>query len=166
VRSMLVGTLGLTILAVASFAITVTRRPRSLTSPQLRRLRLFYLGAIACQAAHFAEELSSGFYVRFPEQLGLTSWPEGAFVGLNVFWLVVWVVSLSGLSHSFRLAVFPAWFLALAGVANGIAHPLLALRVGGYFPGLLTAPLVGVAGLFLIRELRRATTSAELPESV
>jgi protein-S-isoprenylcysteine O-methyltransferase Ste14 len=34
-------------------------------------------------------------------------------------------------------------------MANAAAHPLLAMRVGGYFPGLLTAPLVGAVGIWL-----------------
>src|SRR5580704_5983036 len=60
-----------------------------------------------------------------------------------------WTAAVLGLRAGHRSAFFPAWFLAIASIANGIAHPLLAVRVGGYFPGLLTAPLVGIAGGFL-----------------
>jgi hypothetical protein len=47
-------------------------------------------------------------------------------------------------------------------VLNLLAHPMLALRTGGYFPGLLTAPLVGVLGILTIGELVRVTA----PETV
>lgn len=43
---------------------------------------------------------------------------------------------------------------------NGVAHPLLALSVGGYFPGLYTSPLVLLLGAALCRELVRATERA------
>jgi hypothetical protein len=54
-------------------------------------------------------------------------------------------------------AVFAAWFLAIAGLFNGIAHPLMAVAVGGYFPGLVTSPVIGVAGAALCIRLHRAT---------
>lgn len=54
-------------------------------------------------------------------------------------------------------ALFPLWFLGIAGVANGVAHPALSIRTGGYFPGLVTAPLVGIAGALLIRRLLAVT---------
>jgi hypothetical protein len=157
-QSLLTGTIALTVLAVVALLLTVSRWPRTIEAVAWRRLRVVYLAAIGSQAAHFAEELSNGFYLRFPEQLGLSPWSPNAFIILNGFWLVVWVVSLLGLRRYFRVAAFPAWFLALAGIVNGVAHPLLALRVGGYFPGLFTSPLVFVAGLLLLRELNRATT--------
>jgi len=34
-------------------------------------------------------------------------------------------------------------------MVNGIAHPLLAVDAAGYFPGLITAPMLGVAGAAL-----------------
>jgi hypothetical protein len=55
-----------------------------------------------------------------------------------------------------RAALFPLWFLAIGGVANGLAHPSFSLRTGGYFPGLVTSPLVGFASLLLLRRLARA----------
>ena len=42
------------------------------------------------------------------------------------------------------LAALAAWFLAIAGMFNGIAHPLLALASGGYFPGLVSSPFIAV----------------------
>lgn len=159
-RSMLTGTLALTALAMVALWFTIRRVPSGLTSASLRRLRALYAFAIACQLAHFAEEIGTGFQNRFPEFLGLEPWPASAFSVLNIFWLVLWVLSALLLERHFRMAVFPAWFLALAGIGNGLAHPLIALDRGGYFPGLWTAPLLGVAGVLLLRQLSRVTTSA------
>jgi hypothetical protein len=39
--------------------------------------------------------------------------------------------------------------LALAGMINGIAHPLLAVAAEGYFPGLLSYPFIGAASIWL-----------------
>jgi hypothetical protein len=52
------------------------------------------------------------------------------------------------------------WFLALAMMMNGIAHPLVAVWTGGYFSGLVTSPFVGVAGLWLWRRLVAATSGS------
>jgi hypothetical protein len=40
---------------------------------------------------------------------------------------------------------------------NGIGHPLLAIAQAGYLPGLVSSPLVGVAGIWLWVRLRGAT---------
>ncbi|MCP5090226.1 MAG: hypothetical protein GY949_04810, partial [Gammaproteobacteria bacterium] len=57
-------------------------------------------------------------------------------------------------------AYFAAWFLAIAGMLNGVAHPLLAIAAGGYFPGLITSPFIGAAGVWLWLGLRKATRPA------
>jgi len=44
---------------------------------------------------------------------------------------------------------FPIWCFAIAAIVNGIAHPLLAVAARGYFPGLITSPVVGVVGVLL-----------------
>jgi len=61
-----------------------------------------------------------------------------------------------------RAALFPLWFLAIASLANGVAHPLLSVQAGRYFPGLFTSPLVGVAGLALLRQMALATGDVRL----
>jgi hypothetical protein len=112
---------------------------------------------VLTQAVHFVEELSTGFHRRFPEALGLPAWSTAFFVSFNVAWLVAWVLCIPGLTARRHLALFPLWFLAIAAVANGIAHPALAARAGGYFPGLVTAPVLGVGGLLLLRRLSLLT---------
>ena len=71
----------------------------------------------------------------------------------------MWLIALVGALKGHLIALWPLWFLALAKVLNLIAHPILALRAGGYFPGLLTAPVVGLLGILAVRELLRVTTA-------
>jgi len=42
-------------------------------------------------------------------------------------------------------------------MANAIAHPLLAVAAGGYFPGLVSSPFIGAAGVWLWVNLERST---------
>lgn len=157
IQSILFGTAGLSVLVVMSVVITVAR-PNVSPDPAVRRRFLILLGAaILAQSMHFAEELATGFHFRFPVLLGLSPWPTGFFVWFNVSWLVLWGIAAFGLRIGFVMALVPVWFLALALVLNGLAHPLMALREGAYFPGLYTSPLVGVLGVMLVTGLRRLT---------
>jgi hypothetical protein len=109
------------------------------------------------QAAHFGEELTTGFHTQFPQRFGLAPWPTSFFVVFNLAWLVIWCVAVALLRSGGRAAAFPIWFLAIAGLANGVVHPALAFSVGGYFPGLWTSPAIGIAGLLLLRWLVQTT---------
>ena len=80
-----------------------------------------------------------------------------SFVSVNLVALAVWVLSVPALKARVSAALFPLWFLAVASVSNALLHPALAIATGGYFPGVLTSPVVGLAGLFLLRGLARIT---------
>jgi hypothetical protein len=157
IRSVLVGTAGLSVAAAVAAWLTVSRAAVAGGSRRTRAAISLAVAAIVCQAAHFGEELATGFHLRFPAWLGLAPWPPAFFVSFNLIWLAVWAVSCPALASGWRAAAFPIWFLAIAGVVNGVAHPLLSLAVRGYFPGLVTSPLVGIAGLLLFRTMRAAT---------
>lgn len=113
--------------------------------------------ATAVQGGHFAEEWATDFHIRFPALLGLEPVPLSFFVVFNLTWIGVWIVSVPLLKAGRMIAFFAAWFLAIAGMLNGVAHPLLALASGGYFPGLFSSPFIGLASYFLWQQLRRAT---------
>lgn len=158
--SILVGTAGLT-LALAIAALLTLTRPIRRSDPNLeRRLILVTSLAIVVQASHFTEELVAGFDVLFPELLRLPPWPVTFFVTFNLFWIVVWIVSIAGIRKGVQIALFPVWFLAVGSVANAVAHPAFAIAVRGYFPGLYTSPIVGLAGLFLLHTLVAFTEPA------
>ncbi len=118
--------------------------------------------AVGVQSVHFAEEAATGFHERLPALLGLPGMPLSVFVFFNLTWLGIWVASVPGLRSARAAAFFAAWFLAIAGMFNGIAHPLLAIAAGGYFPGLVSSPLIGGASVWLWLRLRGATRPGEL----
>ena len=133
---------------------------RAGVAPQhVRHVRRVAGLAVVLQLGHFIEEYMSEFYVHFPALLGLAPWPEPFFVVFNLFWVTVWGLSIAGIARFPQMAALPLWFLAIASFANGIVHPLLALVVGGYFPGLWSSPLVGILGTVLFAALVSATSS-------
>jgi hypothetical protein len=164
-RSILLGTSALGGAAVAAFLLTLMRRAPK-PDPQRcdRVINLLWIG-ISLQCLHFAEEFVTHFNDRFPQQFGLPAWSSQFFVTFNLFWIGIWVLSAVGLRYNLRLAYFPVWFFIIAMLLNGIAHPLLAIAVGGYFPGLWTSWLVGFIGVILGLNFWRFTSSATISSS-
>lgn len=111
----------------------------------------------AIQSGHFAEEWATGFHIKFPALFGLEPMPLWFFVAFNLAWILVWIVSVPLIRSGRQVAFFAAWFLAIAGMLNGIAHPLMAAMSGSYFPGLVSAPFIGIASVLLWQRLRHAT---------
>lgn len=149
------------ILAAAAFVTAARPRVRASVAETRRFLAISMLTILA-QATHFAEELSAGFFVEFPAVFGLPPFSRTAFIAFNLGWLLIWVVAVFGARNRLLIAVWALWFLGLASIVNMVAHPALALRESAYFPGLLTAPLVGVFGALLLGELTRLTSN-EIP---
>ena len=135
--------------AIAALLLTTLRKPPA-DDPigRERTSRLFLLG-LAVQSLHFTEEFLNRFEDRFPALLGLPTWSENFFVAFNLIWISIWILAAIDLQRGHRIALFPVWFFAFAAVANGIAHPVLAVTVHGYFPGLITSPVLGVLGVLL-----------------
>jgi hypothetical protein len=158
IQSEIVGTSGLiVIVGVVALVLTWRRGLRVSSANGLRRTgRIFSVGLLF-QIIHFLEEYSTGFHRLYPPVLGLTPWSSSFFLSINLFCIAIWVWALFSLKEGSRLGLAPIWFFALAGLANGIGHPLLAVYVGGYFPGLLTAPLVAFTGGWLFVRLLKTT---------
>lgn len=152
-RSHLTGTLGLWVMLAVSLLLFLAR-PHVADGARVRaRFSLLVAGAIAGQLLHFVEELGTGFHRRFPPVLGLVPWSTAFFVTFNVSWLLVWALAAVGIRAGKAVALVPLWFLGLVMLLNGAGHPLLALRAGGYFPGLVTSPVVGLLGVALLGQL-------------
>jgi len=111
----------------------------------------------AIQSFHFVEEALTGFHEKFPALFGLPSMPFSFFVTFNLIWIAIWIASVLALRMAWQTAFFAAWFLAIAGMMNGIAHPLMSLATGGYFPGLISSPFIGLACLWTWFKLQAAT---------
>lgn len=148
------------LVAIAAVRFTQSRSSPANAAAERIAASAFLGIATAIQCAHFVEEWVTGFHVRFPALLGLDPMPLSFFVPFNLAWIAIWIVSIPFLRIGRKAAFFAAWFLACAGVLNGVAHPLLALASGGYFPGLVTSPLIGIAGVILWRRLQTATSEA------
>lgn len=159
VRSELVGTAGLTVAAIAALLLTVFRVPVDASADGRRRTTMLFGAGVLFQFLHFVEEYSTRFFEQFPPVLGQLPWSSSFFVVFNVFWLAIWILAAFGLQAGYRAAFFPVWFFAIAAIVNGIAHPLLSLRAGGYFPGLLTSPLLAVVGVWLWLRLVALTST-------
>ncbi len=152
-RSMLLGLSALYVVAAVALVLTIVRRAENPDrAARTRVIHLFLLG-ISCQCAHSIEEFVTGFYVRFPHFLGLAPWPSEFFVTFNLTWIALWVASAVGVWHNLQPAYFAVWFFALGMMVNGVAHPLLAVATQGYFPGLITSPIVGIIGFVLAPRL-------------
>lgn len=113
---------------------------------------------VAVQGLHFIEEAATGLDVRLPGLFGFDAMPRAGFLGFNATWLVIWIVSVAGVRAGSPMAFFAAWFLAIGAMVNGIAHPVLAIAERGYFPGLISSPIIGLAGIWLWVRLREATS--------
>lgn len=154
---MLLAPAGLYLPLVAALVLTFLRtRGSTRDGDRTRLIRIFLIG-VAVQCAHFSEEYLTGFYRLFPPLFGLAPVSARFFVGLSVFFIVLWLVCSFGVKRGFRAAYFPVWFFGLGMCLNGIVHPLLAVWVGGYFPGLFTSPVAGVLGVLVMRELIQST---------
>lgn len=153
--------LGLVALAALFLAQNRPSPPENVAQRRVTARALAF--ALGVQSVHFAEEAATGFHERFPALLGLPAMPFSFFVVFNLAWIAIWIASVPGLRSARTAAFFAAWFLAIAGVLNGFAHPLMAIATGGYFPGLLTSPLIAVAGARLWLGLNEATRSMRPP---
>jgi hypothetical protein len=108
------------------------------------------------QCGHLIEEYRTAFYRMFPPVLGSDPWSARQFLIFNLACLGILVFAGFGLARGWRPAFVVALFLALGGgIGNGLGHLMLVVRVGGYFPGAYTAPLVFLAGSVLAFQLLR-----------
>src|SRR5262249_18487107 len=156
-RSILAGTAGLSAGAFLALLLSILRRPAGKEVVNYEQTARLFLIGVSAQSLHFMEEFVTRFQDRFPELLGFPAWPEHFFVAFNLTWLIVWFPSGGGLQKGFRVALFPVWFFAIAAIVNGIAHPMLALVARGYFPGLISSPVLGVTGVLLWQRLLALT---------
>ena len=153
--------LGPVALAALFFALSRGLPPENVAE-RLSAARALAL-AVGVQGVHFAEEAVTGFHDRLPVLFGLPGMPLSIFVVFNLTWFGIWLASVPGLWSARPATFFAAWFLAIAGMINGVAHPLLAIAVGGYFPGLVSSPFIGGVSILLWLRLRGATRSRNGP---
>jgi Protein of unknown function with HXXEE motif len=123
--------------------------------PKVDRVLPIYLLALAIQFLHFTEEYIYGFQFRLTEIMsGMPPFKTNVFVAFNMIAYCLFLLAGLGMYKGIKFAMIIVWFFVIGGVlGNAIWHPLLALRVGGYFPGLYTSFAYWILGPILVRRL-------------
>lgn len=143
---------GLSVALVIAFMIWLRRPPQPDWQPG--RLLMVYAIGIVVQLTHFIEEWTTGFASEFPAVVGLNyTWSDERFVTFNVAWLLAFAGSAWGLHRRWTGALVALWFFAIVAVANGVLHVAMTVLQGWYFPGVVTAPILFVIGVVLLRRL-------------
>jgi len=116
------------------------------------------LGLAISQAAHSIEEYFFSLFDVFGPARFLSSLvAEDLAFGFAVVNTIV--VAFIFWTYFFRIrperpnARAWIWVWSLLELANGIGHVMLAVNAGGYFPGVVTAPLLILFSLALIYRL-------------
>ena len=124
---------------------------------------------ILTQAAHSVEEFVGRLWETFPPARFVTALvsqdQERGFLLINValvafgVWCLVWPIR-----RDWPTAVLLAWIWVTIETINGVGHPLWSLRMGGYTPGVATAPVLLAIALDLGRQLRTIARPASITE--
>ena len=124
---------------IAAFVCYLLTSYREMPKPE--RVLPVYLVALAIQFLHFTEEYIFGFHLRVTEiMVGMPPFDSNVFVAFNMIAYCLFLLSGLGMYKGMKFPMIIVWFFTIAGVlGNAILHPLLAIKVGGYFPGLFTS---------------------------
>jgi hypothetical protein len=124
---------------------------------------------ILAQGAHSIEEYVTRLYevfgpARFVSSLVSNDLALGFLVAnaaLFTFGLWCWAVPVRSGWHAARGLV---WFWTILELGNGIGHSALTLSRGGYFPGVVTAPLfLLLAAWMAVLQTRQGCRPSVLP---
>jgi hypothetical protein len=123
--------------------------------PKPERVLPLYLLALSIQFLHFTEEYVYGFHLRVGELMaGMPPFNTNTFVAFNMIAYCLFLLAGVGMYKGMKWAMIVVWFFTMAGVlGNAVLHPLLALRVGGYYPGLFTSFAYWIVGPILFMRL-------------
>lgn len=118
------------------------------------RLKVVFFIAVFVFVGHAAEEFLTGFQQDLPALFGRAPWSDQRFIIFNGLWALVFAAAAFTVTAVRPLPVLIILFFAVVGgVGNGVAHLLLVLQRGAYFPGAWTAPVCLVMGIWLLRLL-------------
>ena len=100
-----------------------------------------YLIAIAIQLIHFIEEFTTQFFVRFPVEIyNSNPYSANEFVISQMFVYILFIIGALGVYKKWKFTMVFVWFLVIMMyVVNTIQHPIYAIMVKGYFPGLYSS---------------------------
>jgi hypothetical protein len=124
------------------------------------RSRSLFIVLILAQAGHALEEYAFRLYDVFAPARAVSSRvvedPAAGFIIVNSCLLIfgLWCY-LARVRRGHPSAKGWVWFWIVLELGNGVGHLVLALSRGGYFPGMITAPLLIVVSVMLGRRLIR-----------
>jgi hypothetical protein len=134
----------------------------------MARHKVAFGALMLTQAAHSVEEYVGRLWETFPPARFLTRLvsqdEEWGFLWINIalvafgVWCFVWPIR-----RDWPTATGLAWTWVTIEVINGVGHPLWSLSMGGYTPGVATAPVLLVIALYLARQLRTIARSSSVP---
>jgi len=134
----------------------------------MTRRRVAFGALVLTQAAHSVEEYVGRLWETFPPARFLTGLvsqdQERGFLLINValvafgVWCLVWPIR-----RDWPTAGLLAWIWVTIEVINGVGHPLWSVRMGGYTPGVATAPVLLIIALYLGRQLRTMARPSSAP---
>ena len=123
------------------------------------RAQIAFLVLIVTQSAHSLEEYAFALYDVFPPARFAASLvsadPATGFAVLNSAFVIfgIWTYTIP-VRTGWPSARALAWVWIAISLLNGVGHPVMALRTGGYFPGVGTAPVLFVVAIVLAVLLR------------
>jgi hypothetical protein len=122
----------------------------------MTRHKVAFGALVLTQAAHSVEEYVGRLWDTFPPAQFLTGLVsqdhERGFLVINLalvafgVWCFLWPIR-----RDWPSAPLLAWIWVTVEVINGVGHPFWSLRMGGYTPGVATAPGLLVIALYLGR---------------
>jgi hypothetical protein len=123
--------------------------------PKPDRVLPVYLIALAVQFLHFTEEYVYGFHFRVTEIMpGVPPFNENTFVAFNMIAYCLFLLGGLGMYKGMKWPMIFVWFFTFGGaLGNALWHPLLSLKIGGYFPGLFTSFAFWIFGPILFMRL-------------
>jgi hypothetical protein len=134
----------------------------------MTRDKAAFAALVFAQAAHSVEEYVGRLWETFPPARWLTGLVspdlERGFLAINItlvafgIWCFIWPVR-----RGWQSATVVAWMWVTIEVVNGVGHPLWSLRIGGYTPGVATAPVLLVVALYLAAQLRTSARHSSTP---
>jgi hypothetical protein len=124
-----------------------------------QKCRFAFLGLVLLQALHSVEEYTFKFFEVFPPaQLLNNIWPGIARPGFIVFNAALVLLGLWCFFRRVRPGAASArawaWLWVAIELYNGVGHPIWAVAIRGYNPGLASAPLLLALAVYLACGLR------------
>ena len=125
---------------------------------RVSRFQLAFAALMLTQTVHSIEECVGRLWETFPPARLVSSLassdPQRGFIALNVLLIMIgWWCFLGPVRQRWPSAAVIAWVWVVIEVVNGLTHLVVASRVGGYAPGVATAPFLLILAIYLSRQI-------------